>query len=129
MTKKSHVCAIFSALAHETRLNAFRMLIAAEPEGVPSGVLAARLGVLANTMSANLAVLTEAGLATAHRDGKIVRYRARFPKIQELVDFLQEECSGRSATDLSDLGVAADRRVECAPATHERDDHLPPLHN
>lgn len=81
-------CPALAALAHETRLKAFRMLLAAGDDGVPSGVLAERLGVKANTMSANLSVLAEAGLATPHRDGKIVRYRAEVGPVRALIDFL-----------------------------------------
>ena len=70
------VIASFSALAQETRLEAFRLLVRHEPEGLAAGEVARQLGVPHNTMSAHLAVLTRAGLAVSQRQSRSIIYRA-----------------------------------------------------
>jgi DNA-binding transcriptional ArsR family regulator len=62
-----------SALAHAGRLAVFRMLVQAGSEGVPAGEIARRLGVPANTLSANLNVLSHAGLVEGRREGRSIR--------------------------------------------------------
>lgn len=84
----------FSALAHSTRIAAVRLLVQAEPHGIASGVLAERLGVRPNTMSANLSALAQAGVAVSERRGKSVIYRANLPKLKALIGFLVEDCCG-----------------------------------
>lgn len=80
------------ALAQGTRLQVFRALVAAHPAGIPAGEIAARCGVPHNTMSAHLAVLTRAGLATAERRGRTIFYRAGLDGFRELVGFLTRDC-------------------------------------
>lgn len=81
-----------AALAQPTRLEAFRQLAAAEPEGIAAGDLARRLDVPQNTMSAHLAVLTRAGLATADRQGRSIIYRADLPALRTVLLFLLQDC-------------------------------------
>lgn len=82
----------FSALAQDTRLAAFRLLIRSEPEGLAAGEIARQLDVPHNTMSAHLAVLTRAGLVTSRRQSRSIIYRARLSRVQSMVDFLVRDC-------------------------------------
>ncbi len=68
------------------------MLIKAGPEGLPAGALSERLKVMPNTLSTHLGILTRAGLAEAAREGRIIRYRARYEGIRELLAYLMEDC-------------------------------------
>ncbi|MBA8908565.1 ArsR/SmtB family transcription factor [Aminobacter ciceronei] len=81
-----------AALAQTTRLEAFRQMAAAEPDGIAAGDLARRLDVPQNTMSAHLAVLTRAGLATGDRQGRSIIYRANLPALRNVLLFLLQDC-------------------------------------
>ena len=82
----------FAALAHPGRLEVFRLLVRAGPEGVAAGEIARQLETPANTMSAQLAILTRAGLTAARRDGRSIVYAADFDRVRDLVLFLMEDC-------------------------------------
>lgn len=84
----------FAALAQPSRLDAFRLLIKAGPEGMAAGEIAAALGARQNTMSANLSVLHGAGLVSNSREGRSIRYFANFNTTRELISFLMEDCCG-----------------------------------
>ncbi len=88
----------FGALSQGTRLQAFRLLVKHEPEGLAAGDLARLLSVPANTLSAHLNVLTQAHLVTSVRVSRSIIYRAQLSRIEELVLFLLEDC--RSGPDL-----------------------------
>lgn len=83
-----------SALAHETRLWAFRLLVQAGPRGLPAGEIAEGLGSRQNTMSSHLKILAMAGLIESQRDGRSVVYQAKYDTVRELVLFLMEDCCG-----------------------------------
>lgn len=82
----------FAALAQETRLAAFRLLVRHEPDGLPAGEIARLLEVPHNTMSAHLAVLTRAGLAVSQRQSRSIIYRAHLAHVQDTVRFLVRDC-------------------------------------
>ena len=84
----------FAALAQPSRLDAFRLLVKAGPEGMAAGEIAEALGARQNTMSANLSVLHNAGLVDSRREGRSIRYFARMQRVAALVDFLVEDCCG-----------------------------------
>lgn len=84
--------ASFSALAQETRLEAFRLLVRHEPEGLAAGEIARQLDVPHNTMSAHLAVLTRAGLAISQRRSRSIIYRANLGNMKETIQFLIRDC-------------------------------------
>lgn len=94
--ESSDVVAALGALAQDTRLAAFRALVAAGPEGMPAGQLAERLGVAPPTLSFHLSTLTQAGLVTATRDGRSIVYAADFKAMNALVGFLTENCCAGS---------------------------------
>src|SRR5580700_186681 len=81
-----------SALAHPGRLEVFRLLVRAGPEGIAAGEIARATGSLANTMSTNLNVLAGAGLVTSRRDGRSIIYSAAFDQMRALLAFLMEDC-------------------------------------
>lgn len=84
--------ASFGALSQETRLEAFRLLVRHEPEGLAAGEIARRLGVPHNTMSAHLSVLTRAELVASQRQSRSIIYRANLARMQETIQFLVNDC-------------------------------------
>src|ERR1700748_1841757 len=83
-----------SALAHDGRLAVFRLLVKTGPGGMAAGDIARRLKTPANTMSAQLLVLSNAGLVKARRDGRSIIYAADFDRMGALLLFLTEDCCG-----------------------------------
>ena len=81
-----------SALAQQTRLDVFQLLIRYEPEGLAAGDIAEQLGVPQNTLSSHLAILTRAGLATSERRSRQIIYRAVVPTVRSLVRYLVDDC-------------------------------------
>jgi DNA-binding transcriptional ArsR family regulator len=86
-----------AALAQETRLEAFRLLVQAGPEGLAAGELAARLDISPPALSFHLRGLAHAGLVQARQQGRFVYYSAGYDTMQSLVDFLTENCCGGGA--------------------------------
>ena len=84
--------AALSALAHPGRLAVFRLLVQAGPEGLPAGRIAEATGSLSNTLSTNLNILTQAGLARSRRDGRQIIYTADYDVMRGLLTFLMEDC-------------------------------------
>lgn len=99
------------ALAHETRLSVFRMLVRAGPDGLIAGTIADTSGVPPSTMSHHLAKLERAGLVQSERDSRLIRYRADFPGMRRLLTFLMEDCCQGTPEMCGDL--MAD--VTCEP--------------
>jgi DNA-binding transcriptional ArsR family regulator len=86
-----------AALAQSHRLAVFRLLVVAGPGGRAAGDIADAVGLPASSMSFHLAHLKRAGLVTATRDGRSLRYAADFGAMRGLVDFLTENCCAGSA--------------------------------
>jgi DNA-binding transcriptional ArsR family regulator len=83
-----------AALAQPTRLQAFRVLVQHEPDGVPAGELARLLEVPQNTLSAHLAVLARAELVISERHSRSIVYRANLAEFQQVALFLLQDCCG-----------------------------------
>jgi DNA-binding transcriptional ArsR family regulator len=83
-----------AALAQESRLAVFRLLVKAGPDGMAAGDIARRLDTAANTMSAQLLVLSNAGLIQARRDGRSIIYAVDFDRMSALLVFLTKDCCG-----------------------------------
>ena len=99
-----------SALAQENRLALFRLLIKAGPDGLPAGEIAAALGVPPNTLSAQLTLLSNAGLIEGKRQGRSIIYTAQYDAISGLIVFLMEDCcQGRSEVCAPVLEAAQSR--------------------
>ncbi|WP_165323611.1 ArsR/SmtB family transcription factor [Rhizorhabdus phycosphaerae] len=86
-----------SALALETRLDIFRLLVRAEPAGLAAGEIARTLDVAPNTLSSHLAILTRAGLLQSERDGRSIIYRVQLDHLRTLILFLLQDCCGGNA--------------------------------
>lgn len=86
--------AALSALAQESRLGIFRLLVEAGPEGIAAGELAQRLGISPPTMSFHLRLLSHAHLVRARRRGRSVHYSASFDVMNQLIGYLTENCCG-----------------------------------
>lgn len=96
-----------SALAQASRLNVFRLLVRAGPDGMAAGEIARATGVVLSTMSANLAVLTRAGLIAVRRDGRSMIYRANYDQMRGLLGFLMEDCCAGKPEICAPLAVMA----------------------
>lgn len=81
-----------SALAQETRLSVFRLLMRAGPQGLAAGGIAEELGVQAATLSFHLKELSYAGLVTSRQEGRFIYYAANFPHMAALMTFLTQNC-------------------------------------
>ena len=83
---------MFGALAQGTRLDAFRLLVRHEPEGLAAGEVARQLDTPQNTMSSHLAVLSRAGLIQSERHSRSIIYRADLSQLKALTLFLVKDC-------------------------------------
>src|SRR5258708_689805 len=90
--KKPQALAGLSALAQENRLDTFRLLVQAGPDGMPAGEVAAALGLPPNTLTFHFDRLREAGLVTVRREGRSMIYAARFAAMNGLIGYLTENC-------------------------------------
>ncbi|MGH6889862.1 MAG: ArsR/SmtB family transcription factor [Rhizomicrobium sp.] len=95
--ESAEAVARLSALAQDSRLAVFRLLVKAGPEGRAAGDIARKLFVPANTMSAQLLVLSNAGLIRARREGRSIIYAIAFDAVRELLVFLTKDCCGGRA--------------------------------
>jgi len=100
METKTAVVAL-AALAQESRLSVFRLLVEAGPAGVSAGKIAEALGMAPSSLSFHLKELTHAGMASARQEGRFIIFKANFAKAAELVAFLSENCCGGQPCDLS----------------------------
>jgi DNA-binding transcriptional ArsR family regulator len=82
------------ALAHDSRLAIFRLLVQAGPEGLPAGSIGEKLGLPPATLSFHLAHLARSGLASSRQQGRFVIYSADFRNMNGLVEFLTDNCCG-----------------------------------
>lgn len=90
--EKCDAIAALAALAQESRLDIFRLLVQAGPDGLPAGQIGERLGVPSATLSFHLNQLKQAGLVTFRRDGRSMIYSAGYPVMNELLGYLTENC-------------------------------------
>ena len=90
-----------SALAHESRLEIFRLLVPGGLDGVAAGVIGKKLGIPANALSFHLTRLRYAGLVTVRRNGQQMIYTADYDGMQRLMGFLTENCCQMDARGCS----------------------------
>lgn len=111
-----------SALAHDGRLSIFRLLVKAGPDGLAAGDIAQRLNTQPSTMSAQLLVLSNAGLVHARREGRSIIYAADFGKMGALLEFLTKDCCGGRPEICAPLVTNMRAAVEnnCCPPPRKR---------
>jgi DNA-binding transcriptional ArsR family regulator len=93
MEIKNAVTAL-AALAQESRLAIFRLLVQNAPEGLTAGLIAEQLALPAPTLSFHLKTLAQAGLVNTVQEGRFMRYRAEIEGINALIGFLTDDCCG-----------------------------------
>ena len=98
-----------SALAQDSRLDVFRLLVKAGPTGMAAGDIARKLKTAANTMSAQLLLLSNAQLIRARRDGRSIIYAVDFSAMSDLLVFLTEDCCGGRKEVCAPLAAVAKR--------------------
>jgi DNA-binding transcriptional ArsR family regulator len=93
--EKPFVLAALSALAQETRLDIYRLLVQAGADGLPAGHIGEQLGLPSATLAFHLKELKHANLATCTRNGRSLIYAAAYPTMNGLLAYLTENCCGR----------------------------------
>src|SRR5579871_649509 len=83
-----------SALAQGSRLDVYRLLVQAGPEGIAASDIAERLRIPANTLSFHLKTLNHAHLVQSRQEGRFVYYAANYEQMNALLGFLTENCCG-----------------------------------
>ena len=92
--ESSNAVAALGALAQENRLDVFRLLVQAGPDGMAAGDIAERLRIAPATLSFHLAQLRHAGLIVVRRDGRSLIYSTNYDGMNDLMSFLTENCCG-----------------------------------
>jgi DNA-binding transcriptional ArsR family regulator len=113
----SDALASLSALAHDGRLSIFRLLVKAGAQGMAAGDIAQRLDTQPSTMSAQLLVLSNAGLVHARRNGRSIIYTADFGHMTSLLKFLTEDCCSGHPEICAPLGAIV---TQCCPPKRSR---------
>jgi DNA-binding transcriptional ArsR family regulator len=107
--KSQAVVVALAALAQESRLALFRLLVKRGPEGYTPGEIGEKLGIPAPTLSFHLKALSGAGLIDVRREGRFLFYRAHFQAMTGIVEFLTEHCCSL-ATDCSSADCGTDQK-------------------
>jgi DNA-binding transcriptional ArsR family regulator len=105
--EKTDAVAALAALAQDNRLDVYRLLVQAGPDGMPAGAVADALDLAPNTLTFHFDRLRTAGLVTARREGRSIIYAAKFEQMNTLIAFLTENCCG---------GVSCMPAATCKPA-------------
>jgi DNA-binding transcriptional ArsR family regulator len=109
--EKSDAVAALAALAQDNRLDVFRLLVQAGPEGLPAGKVAEALDLAPNTLTFHFDRLRLAGLVTVRREGRSMIYAARYEVMNVLLAYLTENCC---------RGVGTCAPAGCAPSAPTR---------
>jgi ArsR family transcriptional regulator, arsenate/arsenite/antimonite-responsive transcriptional repressor len=105
--EKMDAVAALAALAQDNRLEMFRLLVQAGPEGMPAGAVASSLDLPPNTLTFHFDRLRMAGLVSVRREGRSMIYTAEYQRMNALLAFLTENCCG---------GAPCTPAAECKPA-------------
>jgi DNA-binding transcriptional ArsR family regulator len=105
-----------AALAQETRLAIFRMLVEAGPEGMNAGAIAEALGVPAATLSFHVAQLVRAELVVSRQESRFIFYSANFAGMDDLIAYLTDNCcqGGQCLPKTQQVATTAKRRARAA---------------
>jgi ArsR family transcriptional regulator, arsenate/arsenite/antimonite-responsive transcriptional repressor len=110
---KPHALAALAALAQDNRLDVFRLLVEAGPEGMPAGDVAKALRLAPNTLTFHFDRLREAGLVAVRREGRSMIYSAQYDAMNALIAYLTENCC-RGAAEVREQSAV------CKPASAKR---------
>jgi DNA-binding transcriptional ArsR family regulator len=102
-----------SALAQDSRLAVFRLLVRAGRDGLAAGDIARGLEITPNTLSAQLTILANAGLVTSRRDGRSIIYAADYDGMSDLLVYLMEDCCQGRPEVCAPLADVAARAACC----------------
>ncbi len=124
--EKTDAIAALGALAQESRLDVFRLLVQAGPDGVAAGQIAERLNLPSTTLSFHLNQLKHAGLVTFRRESRSLIYVAEYAAMNDLLTYLTENCCqgdaancGVGVCDTTPLSNPRKESVdEAAPRSH-----------
>lgn len=103
------------ALAHETRLAVFRLLVRRGSQGLAAGEIASRVGIAPPNASFHLAELLRVGLVGSRREGRRVIYAIDFAAIAGLVDYLKENCCAEETASVVPLNTITRRKKDGNP--------------
>lgn len=107
--KIENALSAFDALSQETRLQAFRLLVEAGPQGMAAGTISDALGIPHNTLSFHLTHLSQAKLVSSRKQGRSIIYLANFEQMRELIAFMVQDCC---SSDMARLHQADN--IDCA---------------
>jgi ArsR family transcriptional regulator len=97
--ESTHAVTLLGALAQDSRLQVYRLLVQAGPEGMAATEIAERLGIPANTLSFHLKTLSHADLVQSRQAGRFIYYSTNYEQMNALLGFLADNCcGGRSCT-------------------------------
>ena len=103
--KQSSAINAFSALAHDTRLEIFRLLVQRGPKGTPAMEVGRLLDIKPSTLSGHLAALKRAGLVSSERQHREIQYAPRIDAVNGLVHFLLKDCCGGDENACAGIGL------------------------
>jgi ArsR family transcriptional regulator, arsenate/arsenite/antimonite-responsive transcriptional repressor len=115
--EKIDALAALAALAQDNRLDVFRLLVQAGPEGMPAGAVADALQIAPNTLTFHFDRLRQAGLVTVRREGRSMIYAARFATMNALLAFLTENCCAGAPEKCTPAAVCKPARAKRVKAT------------
>ena len=121
-----HALAALAALGQPTRLGIFRLLMGAEPDGLPAGAIAEKIGCPHNTLSSHLSILARSGLVRGTRDGRSIVYRADVDSIRSLVGFLINDCCAGHPELCNLQDAIREASCGCAPTGKNRKQRTSP---
>jgi DNA-binding transcriptional ArsR family regulator len=110
----SDAVAALAALAQESRLAIFRLLVRAGPQGMAAGRISEATGIAPSSLSFHLKELAHARMVRSRQEGRFVIYQADFPTANALVAFLTENCCGGAACELAAPPVNGKKRSGAA---------------
>ena len=112
--EKTDAVTALAALAQDNRLDVYRLLVEAGPEGMPAGDVARALDLAPNTLTFHFDRLRIAGLVTVRREGRSMIYAAQFDTMNRLLGYLTDQCCGGQPEKCAPRSNVAKRRKEIA---------------
>jgi ArsR family transcriptional regulator, arsenate/arsenite/antimonite-responsive transcriptional repressor len=108
----SDVVAALAALAQDNRLEVYRLLVKAGPDGMPAGSVATALDLAPNTLTFHFDRLRQAGLVTVRRAGRSMIYAARYDQMNALISYLTDNCCGGAPEQCAPVAACKPKRTK-----------------